>query len=86
MHQATDDKGDASMLLGEDEAQAEIEARVAWRIVVARGRAAIASPAAAAIHAVIPTRFPVLAPLIYIATHVEKPKYIRCLTGYFMCA
>ena len=29
---------------------------------------------------------PIIAPLIYIATHVEKPKYIRCLTGYFMCA
>ena len=29
---------------------------------------------------------PVIAPLIHIAAHVVQSKYIRCLTGYFMCA
>ena len=44
-----------SMLLGEDEAQAEIEVTVTWRIVAAIGRAAelrTAAPTAAAINAV----------------------------------
>ena len=59
-----------------------------------------AAPATTTQHAVRPTggtsriglwataiaAIPIIAPLIYIATHVEKPKYIRCLTGYFMCA
>ena len=65
----------------------------------AAARSAVA-PATTAQHVVSPTcgtgrvclwataiaAIPIIAPLIYIATHVEKPKYIRCLTGYFMCA
>ena len=57
-------------------------------------------PATTAQHAVRPTggtgrigllataiaAIPVIAPLIHIAAHVEKPKYIRCLTSNFMCA
>ena len=57
-------------------------------------------PASTTQHAVRPTRgtgrigllataiaaIPVIAPLIHIAAHVVQPKYICCLTGYFMCA
>ena len=86
----------------ESQAHTDVEAVRHRVVVTVRYAAvgSAAAPATTTQHVVRPTggtsriglwataiaAIPIIAPLIYIATHVEKPKYIRCLTGYFMCA